>query len=328
MGCHQSSSTAGFHLLGNDRTDFGLKPLETRKALDGNRLALPFSPHLFAELPRRQNYVSRLALGEHVNDFRPHPSAPAAQWNNKNVTYTTAGENMPCPLPEQAEFTATSTWSCRPGLSCKALAINPAQTLPLGQCVPEAKEIFAGLSCREDKLKDNLALAMKSEAPLLAYNIRSYIDEVSNETQIYGLTDGKLDAKQYNCRPTRIGVPLGRVTKVCNDSESKMTNFDTANIPKEMCAIVGGKGFEEMAKGYFSSRRFAEGVGRGLLNTCSAARPCREDYICQEMPEFLADKKFGVSNKLLTILRENKVGFCTPTYFVYQLRLDGHPNPN
>ena len=21
------------------------------------------------------------------------------------------------------------------------------------------------------------------------------------------------------------------------------------------------------------------------------------------------------------------IGFCTPTYFVYQLRLDGHPNP-
>jgi hypothetical protein len=29
----------------------------------------------------------------------------------------------------------------------------------------------------------------------------------------------------------------------------------------------------------------------------------------------------------LNTFKSQKIGFCTPTYFVYQLRLDGHPNP-
>ena len=82
-----------------------------------------------------------------------------------------------------------------------------------------------------------------------------------------------------------------------------------------------------MAKGYFSSKKFAEEVGRGLLNTCSPARFCREDYICQEMPDFLTSPRFNLGKDIIERLREKQVGFCTPTYFVYQLRLDGHPNP-
>ena len=82
-----------------------------------------------------------------------------------------------------------------------------------------------------------------------------------------------------------------------------------------------------MAKGYFDSAAFAAGVGRGLLNVCSPSRFCREDYICQEMPDLLTAAKFNVSPQSLNVLKSGKIGFCTPTYFVYQLRLDGHPNP-
>ena len=57
-------------------------------------------------------------------------------------------------------------------------------------------------------------------------------------------------------------------------------------MPNEICAVVGSKRFEQMAKGYFDSGIFAAGVGRGLLSTCTSSRFCREDYICQEMPDF------------------------------------------
>src|SRR6185369_2305845 len=80
MGCHQSSSTAGFHFLGIDRVDFGRDADAIKGALDGNRLQLPFSPHVDAELVRRKDYVERVALGRAPNSFRPHPSAPPAAW--------------------------------------------------------------------------------------------------------------------------------------------------------------------------------------------------------------------------------------------------------
>jgi hypothetical protein len=208
---------------------------------------------------------------------------------------------------------------------------NKTLNFLMGQCVPAKNQIYAGLSCRRDLIKDQtpLLVAAAINTPTFTFNSRSYPDQVTGDEQIYGLTEAKLDSAQLNCRPTRIGVPLGRITRACTAKESSLSSLTEAGGPgREICAIVGGKGFEEMAKGYFSSQKFAQGVGRGLLNTCSSTHFCREDYICQEMPDFILQPQFGVKPVALKVLRDKKVGFCTPTYFVYQLRLDGHPNPN
>lgn len=161
----------------------------------------------------------------------------------------------------------------------------------------------------------------------MAYNAASFEDRIVKDEQYYGLSEGKLNRSEPNCRPTRIGVPLGRVTRSCTSADMSLESFKADKIPNEACAIVGGKGFEEMAKGYFNSLKFADGVGRGMLDTCGPHKNCREDYICQEMPDFLTSTRFGVKPETLAKLRTQGVGFCTPTYFVYQLRLDGHPNP-
>jgi hypothetical protein len=325
MGCHQSSSTAGFHFLGVDRFDFGRHPAAVKEALDGNRLQLPFSPHVVAELARRKDYVERVALGQLPNRFRPHPSAPAAAWENGVPAYATAGDNMPCPL--NADLADAAKWSCNGArnLTCQPMVTNASASSGLGQCVPGAQNIYAGLSCRSNVIEDSTA--RNGAADLLSFNLRSFNDRVSKDQLIYKMPEGKLSGYDYNCRPTRIGVPLGRVTRPCTPEESKLANLEPGKTPDEICAIVGGKGFEQMAKGYFDSAVFAAGVGRGLLNVCTASRFCREDYICQEMPELLTGAKFNVSAQALNTLKSQKIGFCTPTYFVYQLRLDGHPNP-
>jgi hypothetical protein len=325
MGCHQSSSTAGFHFLGVDRFDFGNSAEAIKSALDGNRLQLPFSPHVDAELARRKAYVERVAAGQPPNMFRPHPSAPAAAWENTNPAYTPAGDNMPCPV--NADLAASAKWSCNStrNLSCQAVVTNASASSHLGQCVPGAQNIYAGLSCRTNVIED--ATAKGSANQTMGFNLRSFNDRVSKDELIYKVPEGKLSGYDYNCRPTRIGVPLGRITRPCKPDESKLAAIQPGNIPDEICAIVGGKGFEQMAKGYFDSAAFAAGVGRGLLNVCTPSRFCREDYICQEMPELLTGAKFNVSTQTLNILKSRKIGFCTPTYFVYQLRLDGHPNP-
>jgi hypothetical protein len=325
MGCHQSSSTAGFHFLGVDRFDFGSGADAIKSALDGNKLQLPFSPHVYAELARRKDYVERVSSGQAPNVFRPHPSAPAAVWENGGPAYAPAGDNMPCPL--NADLANSAKWSCNStrNLSCQAVVTNASASSHLGQCLPDAQNIYAGLSCRSNVIDDSTAKSDAKEP--LSFNLRSFNDRVSKDELIYKMPEGKLSGYDYNCRPTRIGVPLGRITRPCKPDESKLAAIQPGSIPDEICAIVGGKGFEQMAKGYFDSAVFAAGVGRGLLNVCTPSRFCREDYICQEMPELLTGAKFNVSTQTLNILKSRKIGFCTPTYFVYQLRLDGHPNP-
>jgi hypothetical protein len=328
MGCHQSSSTAGFHFLGVDRSDFGTDPNAIKAALDGNTLQLPFSPHVHAELARRKNYLEKVSLGQQPEIFRPHPSAPAAAWDHQYPTYGGAGDNMPCPL--NADLANPARWSCGVAhqLSCQAVVTNSSASLHLGQCLPDANHIYAGLSCRANLIDDSIAKSNGNDKKnLLGFNMRAFRDRVSKDELLYHVPEGKLNGYHYNCRPTRIGVPLGRITRPCTPEESGLAAMRGGRIPDEICAIVGGKGFEQMAKGYFDSETFAAGVGRGLLNVCTPSRFCREDYICQQMPALLTGAKFNVSPATFGLLKKEQVGFCTPTYFVYQLRLDGHPNP-
>lgn len=319
MGCHQSSSTAGFHFLGVDR-EFGSDTAAVKTATDGNRLQLAFSPHFYADSFRRERYLTQLASGAATDRTRPHPSAPPASWAAGAPGYGRAGANMPCVADASAPLAAASAWTCDEGLTCSALAANASLSFSLGQCVPAPEKIHAGLSCRSGSLRE-------SEAPgaeLLAYNVRSFKDRVEKEVPLYTLEEGPVK-EAYNCRPSRIGVPLGRVTKSCSAEQRTLAGVTKESA--EVCAIVGGKGFEEMAKGYFNSKRFLEGAGRGLLDACSSSRFCREDYICQQLPDYLGTPKGGVKAATLDAVRGEGVGFCTPTYFVYQLRLDGHPNP-
>jgi hypothetical protein len=232
---------------------------------------------------------------------------------------------MPCPL--NADLANTAKWSCNAArnLSCQPVVTNASASSHLGQCMPAAQNISAGLSCRSNAIDDSTAKNAARDP--IGFNLRSFTDRVGKEELVYKIPEGKLSGYDYNCRPTKIGVPLGRITRPCKPEEATLSAIRPGSMPNEICAVVGGKGFEQMAKGYFDSGIFAAGVGRGLLNTCTPSRFCREDYICQEMPDFVTGAKFNVSAQALNSLRTRKIGFCTPTYFIYQLRLDGHPNP-
>lgn len=302
MGCHQSASTAGFHLLGVDRPQSDAEAA----AIDGNRLQSPSSPHLLAEVERRRAVAEALAAGRAPDRLRPHPAAPVAG--------TAARRDLPCTLP--AAVHPDAAWSCAPGLECRALAGRDGAPPRIGQCVAAAP--IAGAACRAV----TIASTEPPSATGLAFNVRAFTDRVRVETPIF---EGSLARGAYDCRPPAIGVPLGRVTRRCRAGEPRLAGVDAD--ADEVCAIVGGKGFEQMATGAFDPAAFANGVGRGLLDTCAADRPCREDYICQRLPDFLADAPHPVPRERLAAVHDAGLGFCTPTYFVYQLRTDGHPRP-
>lgn len=305
MGCHQSASTAGFHLLGVDRPHSE----QEIAAMDGNRLQSPSSPHLVAEVERRRRVAEALAAGRAPERFRPHPAAPPGS--------AAAPRDLPCPMPQALH--ADASWSCAPELECRVLAGRDGAAPRMGQCVSATPT--AGAACRAV----TIASTEPPSATGLAFNVRAFTDRVRVETPQFELADGALGQRAYNCRPPAIGVPLGRVTRRCRADEQALADLDADAT--EVCAIVGGKGFEQMATGAFDPDAFAAGVGRGLLDTCTASRPCREDYICQRLPDFLADARHRVARERLDAVHEAGVGFCTPTYFVYQLRTDGHPRP-
>jgi len=84
---------------------------------------------------------------------------------------------------------------------------------------------------------------------------------------------------------------------------------------------------------------------RGMLDTCSPGHACREDYICQKFPDYhkIADAVYGntrangqranlsrpanIRGDAIRDLHAAEVGFCVPTYFLFNMRLDGHPSP-
>jgi hypothetical protein len=55
---------------------------------------------------------------------------------------------------------------------------------------------------------------------------------------------------------------------------------------------------------------------RGNRAACSADHFCRDDYICQAFPDDTPNLK-----------KVKGVGFCSPTYFVFQMRIDNHATP-
>lgn len=125
QGCHQAGSTAGFHFIGLD--DSTTSPL--------NRLEVGISPHLHAEIPRREAWLEATAEGREPNHFRPLSFAPPAAWKDSGeVAYAPAETAMPCLMPEDAARFG-STWQCGGGTVCTPIATASGVRIKLAQCL-------------------------------------------------------------------------------------------------------------------------------------------------------------------------------------------------
>ena len=106
-------------------------------------------------------------------------------------------------------------------------------------------------------------------------------------------------ASGYACRMPVGGFPNGMCTGPC----------DAIGSPGEICGPTAGSGFADCLAGKSTFARCLERHGElKSRGRCNASRSCRNDYVCAR-------------------IGEEEDGACVPAYFLFQLRVDGHPAP-
>ncbi|TPI57706.1 hypothetical protein FJ420_19930 [Mesorhizobium sp. B3-1-3] len=294
QGCHQAGSTAGFHFIGLD--DATTSPL--------NRLEVGISPHLHAEIPRREAWLKATAEGKEPNRFRPLSFAPPAAWKDAGeVDYTPAETAMPCLMPEDASRFG-GTWQCGAGTVCMPIATASGVRTKLAQCLlpSESDKIFSGHPCLAGTIASNSAQP---------FNDRYKI------TGQFAAFAPAISRTAYTCRPPKIGVPGGFAYRACDDKDRAFAAFKPGKpMPSEICGLVGGKKFDICVATNNFDQCLGGAVNRGNRPACSADHFCREDYMCQSLP---ADTPGAAKVK--------GIGFCSPTYFIFQMRIDNHATP-
>jgi|GEM_PF-1499625 len=188
------------------------------------------------------------------------------------------------------------------------------------------------------------------------------------------------DGRTYTCGNPAAGVPLGRTSTECmgqedydftqikhaigfSNSKSSaellaaiQSAKESKTLPKQYCGLRGSIAFSKCSERLDGPLCFDRlGSSRSMIDICYEGHFCREDYICQSLPENVINqitargsehgapedflKKIKIDGQpagqlssenvqLLRVLRNQGVGFCTPTYFVLNMRIDGHPRPD
>jgi hypothetical protein len=289
-GCHQTNATAGFHLIGRD-------PVEVPAI---NRVKIGVSPHLFAELPRRRAYVEALAADAAPDLFRPLSSAPKANWAGDKPIYDAAAVGMPCLMDGDAG-NFSGGWRCAANTACHIIARDAKLPLGFGQCAAARdQDMFSGHPCLEGDIETNS---------------HPYLDHFKIGRQ-FAAFSATITDHSYSCRPPELGVPGGAAYRKCTDADRAFEKFNGGPAPTELCGFAGGKSFDDCVATNDFAACLGKSIVRGNRQTCGGDRFCREDFMCQEMPGDVAN-----------VERIEGYGYCSPTYFLFQMRIDGHPDP-
>jgi len=353
-GCHQSAGTAGFHFLGKPRDEF---------SHSFNRQELALSPHAHAEVSRRSQYIKALLEDDKDNasdiasflKYRPHSMMPSAIFKDKAIEYEDLTVGASCSLGVLKDAP-----TCAAGLECRRTISSKHEAL-FGECVLEKQTspegYFAGGACIQGEITEVDTNIADKNPP--TYNFFAFRDKFTITGRVHNnLGNGK---NRYSCASPKSGAPLGRRGRACTANEESFKTLDDfgkgdnqrglagtelrgKEIPNELCANKGGNGFDTCAASGNAGACLESRVARAKLDSCSTTRFCREDYICQKFPEYqhisITDygrkrrgipvnmvKPTDIDGNIIAELHEQGVGFCVPTYFLFNMRVDGHPNP-
>ncbi|HEY6257667.1 MAG TPA: hypothetical protein VIY51_17940 [Xanthobacteraceae bacterium] len=166
-----------------------------------------------------------------------------------------------------------AAWTCAPGLHCEAVTADD-QVSRTGICLPDTP--IAGSACQGGRIVQ---------------------DRDPHRDRLVRRPDADCGAAAI-CESASVGFPGGMCSHGCTDLR-----------PGEACgsiAVLQGFNACLAARKPFSAC-LHDNVRPAALKACSAAEPCRDDFIC-------ARTAAGQ-------------GACIPPYFLFQLRVDGHPSP-
>lgn len=283
-GCHQGNSIAGFHLIGLERLS---------KVHPFNATRRPASEHFADEQARRLAYLN--ALSATVDTYRPVSFLRSV---------ASAGDHC---LAATKDF--AGRYGCESDSTCKLIETNASMPIAIGTCV---RKVPAG-------------------GDLCLGGAHTSVTDASNDVL-------KLSAfsKGVSCESPKDGTPGGMITGKC-------TQGTTSVKGAAICGLSGGTGFDTCAFSGDFSRCLGASVkslkgedvstfGHGIRSRCDDKTGCRDDYICQRLSQ--VDTVGNVTKA--TLLKEDlaadghspgpmrAAGSCIPTYFLFQLRADGH----
>jgi hypothetical protein len=247
-GCHQSRSTAGFHLLGEEDP--------TNKKLDF--LVVGTSTHMSEELEWRASLVESMAAGT-TNDS-PRPFAEHAKAGPGR-----AGAH--CGLTTKADKTFEG-WTCAEGFSCVE-ATEGAETY-VGECMRAAP--MPGDRCEISKV-----------APRDDSRERTYTEGTRSVPTVSLVRT--LSCGAGSCSATSGGFPAGSCTQSCASWAGPLSPTRDTKAPDDViCGIAPPQNFDECIR---SKRSFEDcmvpdqgPVTVSLRMRCDHAHPCRDDYAC------------------------------------------------
>lgn len=329
MGCHQSGGTAGFHMLGLPDVAFS-HPF--------NRQELALSPHASAEVSRRKAWLDNAASKKEPNHFRPHSTFSSANWDRESGAPTFADLNVGQLCFAEDAYSTQPTCSDPNGrdVECVKTVTVKGDNVLLGECVLKEAVNSAGSVCWKGEIIESSSAHLDRNPP--SFNFFSFEDKWKLKGKVIK------NLKSYGCVLPQSGAPLGRMSRRCTLEEENFNVDFTKGVPDELCANQGGSGFDMCAASGDSGKCLETKVARSMLDTCSEDRSCREDYICQKFPDYneISEKDYirKKGDKLINLSQPSKikgdkikearrmgVGFCVPTYFLFNMRLDGHPSP-
>jgi len=181
-----------------------------------------------------------------------------------------------------------SHWQCAEGLECRS-SDEMANEANLGKCLPKIS--LAGDPCMTGRVSKNTFEK----------------DQVVFDRTPINCNEGR---GGYICQPV-IG-PVG--TKLGGFPSGMCQKRDCHNLTegREICGTLAAAGFSVCIadKTKTFTQCLESGSSLGGMGVCNSDRACRNDYVCAR-----------VKNS------PNGDGACTPSYFLFQVRLDGHPDP-
>jgi len=121
------------------------------------------------------------------------------------------------------------------------------------------------------------------------------LDETVQPTEILPCNGG--DSK-YSCQPPGGGFPSGMCTTDCDHIQ---------DTHREICGPIAGSGFGDCLAGQNKTfdQCLEEHKEMRARGRCDATHSCRNDYVCMRVSDV--------------------EGACVPSYFLFQIRVDGHP---